>query len=484
MLINPFEVSVIDAALELQRRRRARSNLYDFIQYVNPDYIKSEFARVTCLELDSFLDLVEKGQRPVLILSAPPQHGKSEIVSRMLPAYVFGRWRDWSMAGCSYASDLAQDMGRDVQRWMQTDEYVALFPLSSLNQKLPGVKPALNSQKFEIPGAKGSYRGVGIGGPLTGRKVNIGLIDDPIKNSQEALSKVTKDGVENWHKSTFTTRLAAHSGQIIMATRWAQDDLIGRIIENNPKARVLNFPAIALENDPLGRAPGEALVPELHPIEQLEDFKRDLGDYFWSAMYQGSPKPMGGNIFITEGIRYYRKSDLPLRFDKVVASWDCTFKDTDGTDYVVGQVWAKRGANCFLLAQTRARMSFTKTHTAIKQMHADFPEARRILIEDKANGPAVIDTLRSTVAGMIPVEPDGSKEARAHAVTAYWEAGNVWLPHKDEAPWIEQFVDEVTTFPAAAHDDQVDAMTQALRDLYPGRIMPLQINPLLLQGAR
>jgi predicted phage terminase large subunit-like protein len=478
------EITVIQAAEELLRRRRARSNLHDFIQYVNPDYIVSEFSRMVCLELDAFLDLVEKGQRPVLILSAPPQHGKSEIVSRNLPAYVFGRWPDWTMAGCSYASDLAEDMGRDVQRVMHTEEYIALFPLSSLTQKMPGVRATLNAKKFEIPGKKGSYRGVGIGGPLTGRKVNIGLIDDPIKNAQEALSKVTKDGVENWHKSTFSTRLAAQSGQIIMATRWAQDDLIGRVIETNPSVRVLNFPAIAEENDPLGRAPGEPLVAALHPIEQLIDFKRDLGEYFFYAMYQGNPRPIGGNIFTTDGVRYYRKHELPRTFDKVIASWDCTFKDTDGTDYVVGQVWGKKGANSFLLAQTRARMSFTKTQTEIKQLHADYPDARRILVEDKANGPAVIDTLKVTVPGLIAVEPDGSKEARAHAVTAYWEAGNVWLPHKDEAPWIVGFVDEVTTFPAAAHDDQVDAMTQALRDLYPGRIMPLSINPALLGPGR
>jgi predicted phage terminase large subunit-like protein len=480
----PFEIPVIEAARELQRRRLARSNLHDFIRYVNPEYIVSEFSRVVCLELDAFLDQVERGQRPVLILQAPPQHGKSEIVSRNLPAYVFGRWADWNMAGLSYAADLAEDMGRDVQRVMQTEEYIALFPLSTLNRKITGVQPKLNSKAFEIPGAKGSYRGAGVGGPLTGRKVNIGLIDDPIKNAQEALSKVTKDGIENWYKSTFLTRLAHLSGQIIMATSWAQDDLSGRVIASNPNARVLKFPAIAEDNDPLGREPGAALVPELHPLDQLLEFKVALGEYFWAAMYQQNPRPMGGNIFSTDGVRYYRRSELPLRFDKVVTSWDCTFKDTDGTDYVVGQVWGKKAANSYLLAQTRARMTFTKTQTAIKEMHRDFPDARRILIEDKANGPAVIDTLKVTVPGIIPVEPDGSKEARAHAITAYWEAGNVWLPHKEDAPWIVGFVDEVTTFPAAAHDDQVDAMTQALRDLYPGRIMPMNINPALLQGMQ
>jgi predicted phage terminase large subunit-like protein len=471
-----------EAAAELLRRRRARSNLQDFISYVNPEYIVSAFSRTVCLELDAFLDMVERGQRPVLIFQAPPQHGKSEIVSRNLPAYVFGRWPDWNMAGLSYAADLAEDMGRDVQRVMQTDEYAVLFPLSTLNRKVTGVQPKLNSKAFEIPGAKGSYRGAGVGGPLTGRKVNIGLIDDPIKNAQEALSKVTKDGVENWYKSTFLTRLAKLSGVIIMATSWAQDDLSGRVKISNPLARVLKFPAIAEENDSLGRAPGEALIPELHPIEQLLEFKEALGAYFWAAMYQQDPRPIGGNIFTTDGVRYYRKSELPLTFDKVITSWDCTFKDTDGTDYVVGQTWGKRQAQVYLLAQVRARMSFSRTLTAVKDEHEAYPEARRILIEDKANGPAVIDTLKKTVPGIIPIEPDGSKQARAHAVTAYWEAGNVHLPHPEEAPWVVGLVEELTVFPAGAHDDQVDALTQALRDLYPGRALPLNISPIAMQS--
>lgn len=469
-------ISRAEAAAELLRRRRARSNLHDFIQYVNPEYIVSAFSRRVCLELDAFLDQVERGQRPIIVFQAPPQHGKSEIVSRAMPAYIFGRWPDYKMAGCSYGKDLAEDMGRDVQRYMQTDEYAVLFPLSVLGRKVAGVKPRLNSTTFEIPGARGYYRGVGVDGPLTGKGITIGLIDDPIKNSQEALSKTTKDGIESWYKSTFLTRLSKDSGKIIMATSWAQDDLSGRVIASNPNARLLKFPAIAEEGDILGRQPGEALIPELHPIEQLLEFKADLGTYFFSAMYQQDPRPIGGNIFTTDGVRYYRKSELPTTFDKVVISFDCTFKESDGTDYVVGQVWGKRQAQSYLLAQVRARMSFTKTLAAVSQMHSDWPEARRILIEDKANGPAVIDTLKKTVPGIIPIEPDGSKEARAHAITAYWEAGNLHVPHPDEAPWVRDLIDELTVFPAGANDDQVDAMTQAVRDLYPGRALALNIS--------
>jgi len=401
------------------------------------------------------------GKRPILILGAPPQHGKSDIVSRYLPAYIFGKYSDLRIAGLSYGKDLASDMNRDVQRIMMSDEYKILFPDSPLNAKrvvTVEVEAKRNSETFEIVGKKGAYISQGVGGPLTGKKVDLGIIDDPIKNAQEALSTTTKNGIWNWYVSTFKTRLSKSSGEIIMATRWATDDLSGKVIEKNPKARVLQFPAID-EN-------GNALVPELHPIEKLLETKAILGDYFWSAMYQQSPKTQGGAIFKDEWVQYYLPKDLPKKFDKVIHSWDMTFKDTDGTDFVVGQVWGKKGANAYLLHQHRERMAFTATKKAVQRMANDFPEGRRKLVEDKANGPAVIDALKNTVSGLIPVEPDGSKIARAHSVTPEWEAGNIWLPHKDTAPWIEDAVSEITTFPVAPHDDVVDSMTQALRDLY------------------
>lgn len=479
-----MHVTIYEAAAELLRRRAARTSLYAFIQYVNPDYICNEFARRTCEEIDQFLVDVAAGRRPVLILQAPPQHGKSDIVSRHAPAYIFGRFSDWNIAGLSYSADLAGDMNRDVQRIMMTDEYRALFPGSILGRKIKGkIDAKQNSYAFEIPGRKGSYRGAGVGGPLTGRKVNIGIIDDPIKNAKEALSETVKEGLHKWYQSTFLTRLAATSGQIIMATSWAQDDLSGRVMAENPRAKVLRFAAYHAPGDPTQPVTedGVALVPELHPLDQLLEIRQGLSDYFWSAMYQQRPRPAGGNVFKEEGVRYYLPKNLPEKFDKMVASWDCTFKDSDGTDFVAGHVWGKKGADSYLLYRWHARAGFTKTKEAVKSTHDAYPLARRILIEDKANGPAIIDSLKSTVPGLIPVEPDGSKLARAHAVTAYWESGNVWLPHPDIAPWVKPLVEEITAFPASAHDDDVDAMTQALRDLYPQRNLPIKINPVLLR---
>ena len=450
-------VSKADAARELLKRREARRSLLSFIRYINPDYIVSEFARTVCAELEQFIADCLAGLRPVLVLEAPPQHGKSDMVSRYLPAFIFGHYPDLRLAGLSYAKDLASDMNRDVQSIMASAEYARIFP----NATLSGFSGIANGDKFTVPNGSGSYVGQGVGGPLTGKRVDIGIIDDPIKNSKEALSPTVKDSIWKWYGSTFLTRLSKNSGHIIMATRWATDDLSGRVIAANPKVKRLSFPAI--------NEKGEALVPDLHPIEKLIETKAALGDYFWSAMYQGSPKTLGGAVFKDVGVRYYLPKDLPVKFDKVIQSWDMTFKDTDGSDFVAGQVWGKFGSNSYLLHEVRERMGFTQSKQAVVKMTAQFPEARRKLVEDKANGPAILDSLKAEISGLVPVEPDGSKIARAHACTAEWEAGNVFLPHPDIAPWVKDFVEEVTTFPAAANDDRVDAMTQALRDLYSKR---------------
>ncbi|MDC9591877.1 terminase family protein, partial [Xenorhabdus sp. XENO-10] len=158
------------------------------------------------------------------------QHGKSDIVSRYLPAYFFGRYPDMRVAGLSYGKDLASDMNRDVQRIMMGEEYKELFPGSALNSRRGvtiDVEAKRNSETFEIVGRKGVYISQGVGGPLTGKKVDLGIIDDPIKNAKEALSPTTKSGIWNWYVSTFKTRLSKNSGEIIMATRWATDDLSG-----------------------------------------------------------------------------------------------------------------------------------------------------------------------------------------------------------------------------------------------------------------
>ena len=451
-------------ALRREQERRAllaetaRRSMADFVSYVMPDYVHSDFSRTVCAALDLFLYEVMEGNRPVMLFQAPPQHGKSQLVSRMFPAYAFGKNPDFRLAACSYGADLARDMNRDVQRLMMGEEYGQLFPESSLNPKRVVTLEGLalrNSDRFDIVGRKGYYICAGVGGALTGKSVDIGIIDDPIKNEEEARSPTVKRGIEGWYNTVFLTRLSKKSGHIIMATSWAVDDLIGLVAKNNKRAVHYKFPAIDSE--------GRALVPELHPLEKLLETRATLSPNQWSALYQQSPIADGGNIFDEQWFREWTPADLPEYFDEVIQSWDMTFKDTDGSDFVVGQLWARKGPCYYLLEQSRARMGFTASREAVIGMCQRHPETAAVLIEDKANGPAVMDALKDVVPGLVPVEPDGSKIARAYAVTALFSAGNVFLP--GHAPWLPEYRAELVAFPAGAHDDQVDATSQALRYL-------------------
>lgn len=474
--------SAIEAAEELLKRRRARVDFLEYITYTSAGhYLVSEFSRAVCEALDQFIRDVVAGLRPILILQAPPQHGKSEMVSRKLPAYIMARFPEWRIGTASYNADLARKMARSVRRNLASLEHQRLFPVTKIRGKFDVNK----MDEFSSPNGSGSYIAVGVGQGLTGNPVHIGIIDDPIKDQAEALSETIKESHWSWYQTVFTTRLQEISGQIIMATSWAEDDLAGRIASQyvgDSRLKILRFPAINLPDETGydNELPEGALVPELHSLEKLREQKGLMSDYWWSALYQQNPKPAGGNVFKEIGIQFYFPKDLPDRFDLVIDSWDCTFKDTDGTDFVCGGKWGKRGANAYLMPKIfHKRASFTETAAGVKEMSETRPLPAEVLIEDKANGPAVIDHLKKNgTARLIAVEPDGSKLARAHAVTSVWEARNVFLPHPSIAPWVTgstktdhyisgSYLAEMTGFPAAKNDDWVDMTTQALRRLYP-----------------
>ena len=210
----------------------------------------------------------------------------------------------------------------------------------------------------------------------------------------------------------------------------------------------------------------------------LMRIKAAIGTRDWEALYQQHPTVEGGAVFRKEWLKFYAPTDLPQNFDETIISWDMTFKEGDDKDFVVGQVWARKDARYFLLDQVRRQMDFIATMEAFVTLSQKYPRALKKLVEDKANGPAVISALKSHVPGIVPVEPDGSKTARAYAVTPLFEAGNVYIPNPSWCPWARDYVDELTQFPTAAHDDQVDATTQALRQFTARPAM--QINPAVL----
>jgi predicted phage terminase large subunit-like protein len=219
---------------------------------------------------------------------------------------------------------------------------------------------------------------------------------------------------------------------------------------------------------------GELLWPERFGAEEIERLKRTLGSYAAAGQLQQRPSPAEGGVLKRHWWKFYREAPRP--FSEVIQSWDCAFKDTRTSDFVVGQVWGRHGADKYLLDQVRGRMDCPATIQAVKRLSEKWPQAHAKLVEDKANGPAVIATLKHEIVGLIAVNPEGGKEVRAHAVSPQIEAGNVYLPDATIAPWIGGFIDECAAFPNGAYDDQVDAMSQALVRL--GTHRNLEFEPI------
>ena len=478
-------------------RYLASNSLSGFVVRTLPGYKMGWVQRCICRELDLFLQDVVDGKSPRLMITMPPRHGKSELASRRFPAYALGRYPDMGIICASYSADLATRMNRDVQRVIDDPAYRVIFPGTTIAGKAQTQQGSWlrNADYFEVVGRKGSFRSAGVGGGLTGFGSSIAIIDDALRNRQDADSPTVRQTVWDWYTSTLYTRLAPGGGIIVINTRWHEDDLSGRLLEAQAKGegdewRVINFPAIA-EQDEEHRRKGEALHPERYPLEALERIKAAIGTRDWEALYQQHPVPDGGAIFKDEWLqRTWLPKDLPAKFDAVAQSWDMTFTNSDSSAFVVGQLWGRHGADYYLLDQLRGRWSFTESCAKVEELteraRIQFPRtAPRVLIEDKANGPAIIDALKHKVSGIIPVKPDGSKEARAHACTALWESGNVLLPDRSIAPWIDEFRLELLRFPSGAHDDCVDSATQGLRYLSAGH--RLNIAPQLqrqLQGFR
>lgn len=307
------------------------------------------------------------------------------------------------------------------------------------------------------------------------------LIDDPIKDRAEADSATIRNKVWDWYTSTLYTRLAPGGGLIVIQTRWHMDDLTGRLLNpNSENWRVVNFPAIA-EHDEKYRKVGEALHPERYDLAALNRIKKAVGSRDWAALYQQRPVPAEGAVFKQEWIKYYTQASLPPVFNTVLISWDMTFKDSAASDFVVGQVWGKNGANFYLLDSVRGRWDFVKTLEMFQVLANKWPKALKKLVEDKANGTAIIQTLKKSISGIKAITPKDSKEARAYSITPLWEAGNVFIPDPKTAAWVKDFEAEILSFPSAAHDDQVDAMTQALAEL---KTSTLKIHPTNLQYLR
>ncbi|MBO4849872.1 MAG: phage terminase large subunit [Prevotella sp.] len=456
--------------LEEERARLMASRSFPhFLCYSSPDYDMQWFHRLVARRCQELLEGTLGTSR--LMLFVPPQHGKSEIVSRKFPAWVLGSNPSCKVAGASYSSDLAQQFSRAIQRTMEDDAYREVFPCSQIGGK--NVRGLVRNADYFETSVGGFYKAVGVGGSLTGTPVDIGIIDDPVKDALEAYSQTYRDRVWEWYTDVFLTRLHNESKQILIMTRWHEDDLAGRLLETEPeKWTVVSIPAIKeataepspMENAEDPRVVGEALWPSRHSLERLLDVEQRSPRTF-AALYQQRPTVEGGNIVKRDWFRRVSLSDFKRMrsSEPVVFFLDTAYTDKTSNDPSGIIATCKLGGDLYVTHAAKVNMKFPDLLRFIPEyarQHGYTPRST-IRIEPKANGLSVIDQLKETTGLNVVATPsprDG-KETRLYAASPSIEGGRVVLV---DGAWNEAFIDEVCGFPSKTHDEYVDVLCYAI----------------------
>lgn len=462
-------LSAAEAAEQILKRREARKSFRAFVGYTFPKYRENWHHKRITKVLQGVIDGTEKR----VIIEMPPRHGKSEHVSRRLPPAFFGAHPDAKVIQASYSASLASKENRQVQRIMLQPEFRALFPnvqIPSKDSSAGDRRYVRNNQQFEILGTGGQYISAGVGGPITGEGMTLGIVDDPIKNAEEADSETYRDNIWDWWLSTFLTRDEGDAAIVVCATRWHEDDLIGRILaqakETGEKWTVIKLEALRedMEDKEDPREEGEALWPGKFSKAWMERRRKQLGDRWWNAMYQQQPSATEGNIFKRELWERF-DLDMPPKYICKIQSED-TAHDTKSTnDFSVIETWGIWKGGADLLDVWRERVAFPDLKEQTKALAIrDAPSW--LLIERKGSGISLIQELqrdtRLPIWGEDPekpgVVPDKDKVARAQAAVGYVASKKIRIPK--QAPWLADFLSEHANFPNGKNDDQVDTTTQ------------------------
>lgn len=461
-----------EAAGELLVRRRARRALIDFTRYTFAKY-KADAAHELIART---LDQVVNGDIRRLMISAPPQHGKSELVSVRLPAFWLGNRPDEPVILASYAASLAASKSRHARAVVESKAFERLF----------GVRTRRDSRAvdhWEIEGRRGGMLAVGVGGPITGHGAMLGLIDDPVENWEQAQSQTYRDKVWEWYRTTFRTRVWEGGTIVLVMTRWHPDDLAGRILADQAAEwTVLRLPALAEgqaerdENnrylglpagqaDPIGRGDGEPLCPGRFSKEALLALKRDVGSVAWAGEYQGVPRAPEGNRFKRE---WFKIVDAIASGARYVRYWDKAGTAAGG-DYTAGVLMAAQGGQYWIVDVVRGQWSALQREQVMKQTsevdRQRYGHVTTWMEEEGGSGgkESAEASVRALAGFAVRCERvTGSKEVRAEPLAAQCEAGNVLLVRGN---WNGAFIDEITAFPNGTNDDQVDGASGSFNKL-------------------
>jgi predicted phage terminase large subunit-like protein len=461
----PSEITLTD--VEAEEARRGHRSLHFFLRVfawpaLNPatPFHDNWHIGAIC----DHLEAVARGEIKRLIINMPFRMLKSTIVSQAFPAWDWTNRPSREFLTASYAGDVAMRDAVDARRIIESDGYQKAYgSLFSLTTDQNVKTRYENDKRGRRTVISTDSKGTGFGG-------DIRIVDDPV-SAKQADSPLEIAKSREWWKGTMVTRAndQANGPAVIVHQRLNSNDLTGYLLAEETGWEHLVLP---MRFDPelrkttcLGfmdprQSIGELLQPARLPEDTVAALERSLGKYHTDAQLQQNPAPRSGIIFARKDWKFWKA--LP-ELDETVISVDCTFKDLESSDYVAIQAWGRKGANHYLRRRLKERLSFSATVDAIRSFSALFADHAAILIEDKANGSAVIETLQSQIGGIIPVNPEGGKVARAYAMQPEQEAGNVWLPDssvEDVGGDIEVFLTEASGFPGAPNDDEVDAMTQ------------------------
>lgn len=426
--------------------------------------------------LNEKLQAIAFGDINRLMVFLPPRHGKSWLVSQYFPAWYLGMFPDNRVILTAYEAEFAASWGRRARDVL--NEYGS----SIFGVKVNNKSSAAN--RWDIKNHHGGMVTAGVGGPITGKGADILVIDDPIKNAEEANSQIYRDKTWEWYQSTAYTRLEPNGAVIIIMTRWHEDDLAGRLlnsIENNgDKWDVINLPAIAEDNDLLGRNFGEPLWPERYNLQELNHIKKTTGSYWWSSLYQQRPQPLGGGLLKRSWLNYYQPNQLPdLDELYIYQSWDLAISTRETADFTVCTTVGVSSENqIYVLDWYRDRIDFPTQVKMVEKLSEKY-DPLQIAIESNAYQKALPQQLKET--SMLPIKEVNrtkDKVTRISAGFVHFENGKILLPNSHIE--LENFINEYIYFPQGKHDDMLDSMELALQLVnYPY----IDMDPYLIVGS-
>jgi len=405
---------------------------------------------------------------------APPQHGKSELVSVRFPAYWLGKRPDDPVILSSYGASLAERHSSEARACVESEAYAEVFP------NIETRKDSRAKQLWRITEKRGGMLAVGVGGPITGHGAYLGIIDDPFENWKQAQSLTVRNQVWDWWRGTFRTRIWENGAIILVCTRWNEDDLAGRILsEQGEKWTVLRLPALAETQadrdeshglmglppglpDPLGRPAGAALCPRRFSVPALKDIKSDVGGVVWSAEYQATPRQPEGNKFKRHWFQIVDAVPVDARR---IRYWDKAGSEATG-DYTGGLLLAEYHGRYFVEDVVRGQWSDLGRDQVMRTTAEMDGVAVEIWVEQEPGSggkDSANSTLRNLAGFTVHVETvSASKDVRAGPFAAQCEAMNVFLKR---AHWNAAYINELCAFPNGTNDDQVDISSGAFNKL-------------------